>query len=487
MKRLFLRPLDAASKLPEIALAPGDAKTIGRSLNADVVIDEPSLSRLHARVNVGADGAVRIEDLGSTNGLFVNGTQLRAASLAPGAAVRFGAVDYRLVESDTPTIDPSFTILRMAVADTKAPVDRVALEALLATSRELMGCADLHALLERVLDRLQTIVKPDRSAILLVDPATGEIKPRAVRPKGAYTSVSDFASSTVVRDALASRETVVVFDTKLDSHLQAALSVARAGVRSVLCVPLLGRAGPIGALYADLLGFATGFTPELVQYASGFAAHAAAALETARLYEDREEHFRATLEAFARAIDARDHYTAGHSERVTAYTQVLGRAAGMSEEELGTIRRSCMLHDIGKVGVPDAVLLKPGPLDAGERALMEAHVTIGYEMLCGLPFFEPSLPGVRSHHERWDGRGYPDRLAGESIHVHARLMAVADAYDAMTSARPYRDALDIAEATRRLRADRGAQFEPAAIDAYDSVEEEIRSICERAHRAPGAW
>jgi len=224
------------------------------------------------------------------------------------------------------------------------------------------------------------------------------------------------------------------------------------------------------------------FAPELAEYASAFAGHAAAALETAQLYDDRERHFRATLEAFAKAIDARDRYTAGHSERVTAYSLVLARRSGRFASQFETIRRAGMLHDIGKVGVPDHVLLKDGALDPRERALVEAHVTIGFDMLEPLPFLGASLPAVRGHHERWDGAGYPDRLAGSDIHPHARLMAVADSYDAMTSARPYRSALPTEEAARRLRADRGAQFDPEMVDLFDAVEQELAAL----HEEPDA-
>ena len=224
------------------------------------------------------------------------------------------------------------------------------------------------------------------------------------------------------------------------------------------------------------------FGSELAEYAAAFAGHAAVALETAQLYDDREQHFRATLEAFAKAIDARDRYAAGHSERVTAYTLVLARHTGTPNGELETIRRAGMLHDIGKVGVPDAVLLKAAALDPIERAAIEAHVTIGYHMLESLPFLEASLPAVRGHHERWDGKGYPDRLAGTGIHPHARLMAVADTYDAMTSARPYRGALPPEEAARRLRADSGRQFDPAAIELYDAVERDFIAL----HAEPNA-
>lgn len=486
MPGLRLAPVTPAPNLPPIDLEAGESKTVGRGRQADVTIDDPSLSRLHARVTLGDSGQLAIDDLGSTNGVFVNGTEQLSAHLAPGDTVRFGRVEYivSIADETTPTPDApimSQTVLRRVAMTATPKVDRFALEALLATSREMMAFQDLPALLERVLDRLSVIVKPDRAAILLVDSTTGAMIPRAVRPSGAYSSVSEFASSTVVHEAMAARDVFIVHDIRMDPRLQQAASVLLAGVRSVICVPLLGRTGPIGALYADKLGVEQ-FAPELAEYAAAFAGHAAAALETTQLYDDRERHFRATLEAFAKAIDARDRYTAGHSERVTAYSLVLARRSGQYADEFETIRRAGMLHDIGKVGVPDAVLLKEGALDPRERALIEAHVTIGYAMLEPLPFLGASLPAVRGHHERWDGAGYPDRLGGTDIHPHARLMAVADSYDAMTSARPYRTALPSEEAARRLRVDCGKQFDPAMIELFDAVEEEFAAL----HEEPDA-
>ena len=424
MTGLCLCPTVSAPNVPAIKLEIGQSKTVGRGRQADVMVDDASLSRLHARVAVDQDGQLSIDDLGSTNGVFVNGAEQLSAYLTLGDTVRFGRVEYVVSSDDEPRTEEeapvvSQTILRR-VAITETPkIGRLALEALLATSREMMAFEDLPALLERVLDRLSSIVKPDRSAILLVDAETGAMTPRAVRPSGAYSSVSEFASSTVVNQALTGRDVFIVHDVRLDPRLQQADSVLVAGVRSVICVPLLGRSGPIGALYADKLGLEQ-FAPELAEYAAAFAGHAAAALEMARLYDDRERHFRATLEAFAKAIDARDPYTAGHSERVTAYSLVLARQSGKHAAEFETIRRGGLLHDIGKVGVPDAVLMKPGTLDARERALIEAHVTIGYHMLVSVPFLGASLPAVRGHHERWDGTGYPDRLGGVDIHPHAR-------------------------------------------------------------------
>ena len=470
--------------MPVIDVDFGQSRTVGRGRQADVVVDDASLSRLHARIVVDAHGQITVDDLGSTNGIFINGSEQLSSYLMLGDTIRFGRIEYLVGNRDDtgPTTRGSHTVasqtvLRRVAMNAPPKVDRIALEALLATSREMMAFEDLPALLERVLDRLATIVKPDRAAILLVDAATGGMIPRAVRPAGAYSSVSEFASSTVVEQAMTARDVFIVHDIRMDPRLQQAASVLIAGVRSVICVPLLGRAGPIGALYADKLGVEQ-FAPELAEYAAAFAGHAAAALETAQLYDERERHFRATLEAFARAIDARDPYTSGHSERVTAYTLVLARQSGKHSTEFETIRRAGMLHDIGKVGVPDAVLRKPSHLDAQERLLIEAHATIGYHMLESLPFLSASLPSVRGHHERWDGKGYPDKLAGLDIHPHARLMAVADSYDAMTSARPYRAALPTAEAARRIRADSGAQFDPEAVELFEAVKDEFVALHE---------
>jgi len=172
------------------------------------------------------------------------------------------------------------------------------------------------------------------------------------------------------------------------------------------------------------------------------------------------------LNGLVTAVDRKDRYTRAHSEQVTRLALLLARALGLSPDTVRTVRLAGLLHDVGKIGVPDRILKKPGPLTPDEVEIMNAHPTLGEAIVAGLPDLAAIRTGVRSHHERWDGRGYPDRLAGERIPFLGRLLAVPDCYSAMTSDRPYRAALSPAQALREIARGAGAQFDPAIADAF---------------------
>jgi hypothetical protein len=182
-------------------------------------------------------------------------------------------------------------------------------------------------------------------------------------------------------------------------------------------------------------------------------------------YGELRDTYDATLRALAAALDSRDTETAGHGQRVTRLAVRLGQEIGIAGAALQELERGAMLHDIGKIGVPDALLRKPGPLTDDEWSTMRRHATIGAAMLDGIPFLSDAVPLVRHHHERWDGGGYPDGLAGAAIPLGARVFAVADALDAMTSHRPYRAAMPLAAARAELARCAGSQFDPAVVDA----------------------
>jgi putative two-component system response regulator len=170
--------------------------------------------------------------------------------------------------------------------------------------------------------------------------------------------------------------------------------------------------------------------------------------------------------ALARIVEARDRYTIHHAERVGLYAREIGRAQGLSDDELAVLYRGGVLHDLGKIVVPPEILLKRGPLTEDERVLMEAHSAEGARLCGSLRSVARLLPVIRHHHERIDGRGYPDRLLGTDIPLAARIAAVADGWDAMTSDRPYRAALDEDEARSRLRAGSGAQWDREVVDTF---------------------
>ncbi|MDL2344970.1 HD-GYP domain-containing protein, partial [Deinococcus sp. MIMF12] len=179
----------------------------------------------------------------------------------------------------------------------------------------------------------------------------------------------------------------------------------------------------------------------------------------------------AALETLGVAVELRDFETQGHTERVTHLALTFGATLGLTPERLLGLRQGAALHDIGKLGVPDAVLLKPGRLTPEERALIETHAPRGAELAARIPFLHPEAHGViRSHHERWDGAGYPDGLRGETIPLLARIFALCDVYDALTSDRPYRAALDPQEALGLLEAGQGTQFDPALVGRFVALQ-----------------
>lgn len=175
------------------------------------------------------------------------------------------------------------------------------------------------------------------------------------------------------------------------------------------------------------------------------------------------------ISTLAQALEARDHYTQGHSSRVAEVAVLLARELGLSREEQDVVRHGCLLHDIGKIHVPDAVLRKPGALSDEEYTLMRKHPAIGEQICRPLIFARPFLAIVRHHHERWDGKGYPDGLKGEEVSLHARITAIADAWDAMTSDRPYRTALPPQVAFGRLEEGAGTQWDPNLIEVFVRV------------------
>jgi putative nucleotidyltransferase with HDIG domain len=223
-------------------------------------------------------------------------------------------------------------------------------------------------------------------------------------------------------------------------------------------------------------------SPDEIGYLARTFNEMSAALE-AQIREREESHFR-NLEALARAIDARDPYTFEHSARVAAISLELAEGMGLPQADLTILRRAGLLHDVGKIGVSDLILGKRAPLNDEEWAAIRQHPAIGYDMLKDVPFLQPSLDPIRHHHERWDGEGYPDRLKGDSISQLARIVTVADAFDAMTSDRPYRKSFSFDFAVRTIVSEAGRQFDPAVVEIFNARKTKIFARLEEMGKKP---
>ncbi len=238
--------------------------------------------------------------------------------------------------------------------------------------------------------------------------------------------------------------------------------------RSVLCVPLLLRGKPIGVVF--LANYVQGkpFSEDHRRVATELGAQASVAIDNARLFRERELVVLESLKAMAQLVDAKDPYTAGHSDRVTQYSLVIARELKYrpgDEAAWKRLEQGGMLHDIGKINVPDAILTKAGRLTDEEFTMLKRHPVVGYEVLKNLHMLTDELDIVRSHHERYDGRGYPDGKSGDELPITAWIVSAADAFDAMTSDRPYRKGMSLEMALAEIAKGRGTQFHPAVADA----------------------
>jgi putative nucleotidyltransferase with HDIG domain len=238
--------------------------------------------------------------------------------------------------------------------------------------------------------------------------------------------------------------------------------------RSIICAPLMVHSRCIGAI--EVLNKIDGsdFSAHDLEALVSVASTAAISIENLRLNQTILESYKSTVRALVAAIDAKDPYTCGHSQRVTEHAMMGARALSFSRQELEDLEYGGILHDIGKIGISDSILAKTGPLDSSEWDIIRQHPLIGAKMIDDIPFLEKARDMVLQHHERYDGKGYPHGIPGNEMPMGARLLAVADAFDAMTTDRPYRSALGIDFAINELRRSAGTQLCPEAVKGFIS-------------------
>lgn len=271
----------------------------------------------------------------------------------------------------------------------------------------------------------------------------------------------------IAADVIKQGRAEIVNDVQQDRRF---IANATTPVSSLMCAPLKVKDKVIGVITISTEAPHT-YTADELKMLSSLAVQAASVIENATLYDQLHDTFFSTVNVLAETIEMRDHYTGGHTRRVRDVSIAIGKNMGLDSDDLETLRLAASLHDIGKIGIDDAILRKPGRLSSEEFDQIKRHPEYGGEILQHVRGLRHIVPIVRGHHERYDGKGYPDGLKGQEIHLLARIIAVADAFDAMISHRPYRRALPLDVALAELNDNKGAQFDPhctaALLDALN--------------------
>ncbi len=347
------------------------------------------------------------------------------------------------------------------------------LDALRAIDQAISASLDLALTLAVFLDQVIGQLKVDAADVLLLDADDQTLSYASGR--GFHSQAFQHAR-TRVGEGRAGR--AVLERQMVTANLQQERAATRTGLLSAdnfvsyFGVPLIAKGQVLGVLelfHRSRLDA----SPEWLNFLSALAGQAAIALDNAALFNrlqqsnsDLQLAYDATIEGWSRALDLRDRETEGHSQRVTQLSERLAAAMGMPDKALLHLRRGALLHDIGKMGVPDQILLKPGPLSDEEWAIMRQHPTLAYEMLAPIHYLRPALEIPYCHHEKWDGSGYPRKLKGDEIPLSARVFAVVDVWDALRSDRPYRRAWPAERVRAYLREQAGQHFDPAVTAAF---------------------
>jgi putative nucleotidyltransferase with HDIG domain len=330
-----------------------------------------------------------------------------------------------------------------------------------------------------LVEEVMRFMNTNSCVLFLVDEASGDL--RVESSAGARTEpLKDFfllKGESITGKVLSGKEPLLINDLIRNSYYSSINRETYLG-NAFISVPLLLKGQPIGALNVTAKKTGSAFGKRDEELLVNVARMGASAFANLRLHEQIQEDYLKTITALALILDARDPYTKRHSENVTRYSVAIARRMGFSFAEVEIIRRAALLHDIGKIGIRDDILLKPGKLTSEEFEQIKIHPVKSQEIVESLPFLKEVAVLVRHHHERYDGKGYPDGKTGEEIELGARILAVSDSFDAMTTDRPYRKRFTLEVAKSELVRCQGSQFDPKIVDNFVAILENNPVILE---------
>ncbi len=472
---------------------------------------DPTASRSHAALVIEVDGAAFLEDLGSTLGTQLNGREIKGARrvrLQSGDVARLGDT---LLSFDTPfetqatSSDAANTIFDLRIAGEMdacaarpslivAPSDKstltgakgARLDAIYDLPLQFAAQTRLLQLLQLIVTRLVELIPgATRGALVLCESGGDRLSgvdadnlvPQAFYPLDGPPVVS----RVLARRAMDERAGFIWQRGEEEENIPVSGSILRFGIQSGMYAPLLWQDGALGAVCVDNGDGHAAFSGDDLRLMLMVGQYAAMAVANQQLQEGMGQAWAGALEALTAALASRDYETQSHCYRTVELTVALARALNVPEEQLPDLARGALLHDIGKIGIADDILFKPGPLSPDERATMQNHAQLGHEMLQHIRFFRDALPIVLYHHERYDGSGYPLGLRAEQIPRGARIFHVVDLYDALTQKRPYKDAWTHEEAIYEIRSLAGAHCDPEVVAALENLDPAITARIRELH------
>lgn len=472
--------------------------TIGRSPDNALQLEDLQISRQHAVIEQKENDTV-VRDLGSGNGTLIGDRKVIEYKLSHGDVIRLGTQELRFesellsqeqvqekatreaeegssgVQFDN-TVGGHFETAKAsnvfetffqspgaAASDAKLAEIQQRLRAVYAANEIITSERNLSRLFERVMEEIFQLIPAHNGVILLQAPGGTELVTEYVRTGTENVDVK--ISSSIVNRAFQHGEAIITFDAADDSRFETGASIISHNIASAMCAPLTYQNERLGVLYVDTRGTTNAFVNSDLELLVALAGPAGIAIKNAQYVRQLERAYEDTLLVLANAIELRDHYTVGHTWRVTNFTIEVAKELGWSEEKLKEVRMGGVLHDVGKIAVDDAILRKPDRLTDEEFEKIKVHPEKGAQLLQDVDFLEPLIPYCLYHHERYDGNGYPTGMAGEDIPIEGRALAVGDTFDALTSNRPYRKGLDPEKAIAIIEENKGTQFDPECADA----------------------
>lgn len=469
---------------------------IGRDSTCDIVIKDLKSSRIHAEI-VNKANTFIFRDKESLNGSFINGDRVKRHVLVSGDKIKIGDTTIKAMEEDvlttiewqhqdplTTTTIPLDAFKSQIEQIVRAPETESEKDAALSTARQIKtekliknletlyrvgkiinSIQTVDELLDQIAEMPLSVFNDAQRVCILLNENGKDFEPKTIKTSASAPSEPLQISRSIINEAVKEEVCILANDASQDERFTGSESIMAMNLRSVMCAPLVNKGVASGVIYLENREKPNCFDEDDIALLSALASQSAVAIDNSRLYEDIQKAYHEMILALLNTVEAKDPYTRGHSQRVSRNALGIAREMGLGEEESEKIKTAAELHDIGKIGVRDLIIGKDSPLSTLEFDSMKDHVLTGEKIVKPIEYLSFACPMIRHHHERYDGLGYPDGLKGDSIPLGARIIGAADAFDAMTTQRPYNEPLSFKEALEECKNVKGKQFDPEVVDA----------------------